>query len=232
MDWKELHQKSTVVDLHTHSMLKAEVLPNRDLSNRDGKWLSKWCKETFWPFSARATFPKVDEGGIDVLLSTAYVLEQGWIDDISLIEWLLWFTPSVRKKIVDPTYFDATKNMLDGMEKQVDNYNQNLPEGNRKMVIASCADDITTSVANGDISVVHSMEGAHCLQGHEAGKTMMDEIMSGDMEVENEVLNNLEYFFNRGVAYLGLAHFYPNRCLNHSMKYPHHQSIQQPSLLC
>jgi len=219
MEAKQLHKESTVVDLHTHSMLKADIF-NRDLSNRDGKWLSKWFKETFWPFSARATFPKVDEGGVDVLLSTAYVLEQGWIDDISLIEWLLWLTPSVRRRIVDPTYFDATKNMLDGMEKQVDNYNSNLPKGNRKMVVASCADDIITSIANGDISVVHSMEGAHGLQGHEAGKTIADQIMSGEKEIEDEVLANLEYFFNRGVAYLGLAHFYPNCCAYPVFPYP------------
>jgi membrane dipeptidase len=219
MSWQELHNQSIVVDLHSHSMLKAEIF-NRDLSNRDGKWLSKWFKETFWPFSARATLPKVDEGGVDVLLSTAYVLEQGWIDDISLIKWLLWFTPSVRRKIVDPTYFNATKNMLDGMEKQVDNYNQNLPEGNRRMSIATCASDITDILDGGGISIVHSIEGAHSLQGVEAGKGLSDEIMSHPEAIEKEVLNNLEYFFNRGVAYLGLAHFYPNCCAYPVFPYP------------
>tara|TARA_R110000824_G_scaffold128568_5_gene289591 strand:- start:266 stop:1504 length:1239 start_codon:yes stop_codon:yes gene_type:complete len=219
MSWQELHQNSTVVDLHSHSMLKAEIF-DRKLSNRDGKWLSKWFKEAFWPFSARATFPKIDEGGIDVLLSTAYVLEQGWIDDISLIDWLLWLTPSVRKKIVEPTYFNATKNMLDGMEKQVDAYNENLPKGNRRMSIVSCPADIATNLENGHISIVHAMEGAHGLQGHEAGKTLADEIMAGDKEIEKEVLENLEYFFNRGVAYLGLAHFYPNLCAYPVFPYP------------
>ena len=219
MNWQELHHDSVVVDLHSHSMLKAEIF-DRKLSNRDGKWLSKWFKETFWPFSARATFPKIDEGGIDVLLSTAYVLEQGWIDDISLIDWLLWFTPSIRKKIVDPTYFDATKNMLDGMEKQVDAYNESLPEGNRRMSIVSCPDDITANLENGHISIVHAMEGAHGLQGSESGKTLADEMMAGKKEVEKEVLENLEYFFNRGVAYLGLAHFYPNLCVHPVFPYP------------
>ena len=62
MSWQELHSDSTVVDLHSHSMLKGSIF-NRDLAKRDGKWLSKWFKESFWPFSARATFPMVDEGG-------------------------------------------------------------------------------------------------------------------------------------------------------------------------
>jgi membrane dipeptidase len=219
MNWLELHKTTPVVDLHSHSMLKAEIF-NRNLSNRNGKRLAKWFKESFWPFSVRATFPKVDEGGVDVLLSTAYVLEQGWIDDISIIDRLLWFTPSVRKKIVDPTYFDATKNMLDGMETQVDNYNNTLPDGNRKMAVASCPADITASIENGDISIVHSIEGAHSLQGTESGKTGLDNIMSHPEDIETEVLNNLEYFYNRGVAYLGLAHFYPNLCANPVFPYP------------
>ena len=73
MDWLELHKATPVVDLHSHSMLKAEIF-NRNLSNRNGKRLAKWFKESFWPFSVRATFPKVDEGGVDVLLSTSMPL--------------------------------------------------------------------------------------------------------------------------------------------------------------
>tara|TARA_Y100000593_G_scaffold93084_1_gene186692 strand:- start:1377 stop:2612 length:1236 start_codon:yes stop_codon:yes gene_type:complete len=219
MNWEELHKESTIVDLHTHSMLKSDIF-NRDLSNRNGNWLSKLFKEKFWPFSNRASFPKIDEGGVDVLLSTAYVLEQGWINDISLIKWLLWLTPSVRRRIVDPTYFEATKNMLDGVESQIDKYNENLLEGGRKMRVASCAADIMSSVENGEISVVHSVEGAHGLQGDEAGKTEEDELMAGRKEVEDEVLGNLEYFFNRGVAYLGVAHFYPNCCAYPVFPYP------------
>ena len=53
------------------------------------------------------------------MLSTAYTLEQGWIDDISLIRWLFWLFPSVRKRVVDPTYFDATNQMLDEMERHM-----------------------------------------------------------------------------------------------------------------
>jgi membrane dipeptidase len=44
--------------------------------------------------------------------------------------------------------------------------------------------------------------------------------MSGTKEVEEEVLRNLDYFFNRGVAYLTLAHFYPNLCVHPVFPYP------------
>ena len=93
-------------------------------------------------------------------------------------------------------------------------------EGYRKMTMAYSPSDLAKNANNGDISVVHSMEGAHGLQGHEAGKTTADEIMSGEKEVEEEVLSNLEHFFNRGVAYLGLAHFYPNLCVSPVFPYP------------
>jgi len=200
-------------------MLKADIF-GRNLSKRNGNWLARLFKEKFWPFSNRASFPKIDEGGVDVLLSTAYILERGWIEDISLIDWLLWLTPSVRRRIVDPTYFDATKNMLDGMEKQVEAYNAGVKGTERKMSIALCPDDIKTNIENKHISVVHAVEGAHSLQGVQSGKDSYDKITSHPESVEVEVLNNLEHFFNRGVAYLGLAHFYPNHCVDPVFPYP------------
>ena len=225
MNWKELHKKSTVVDLHSHSMLKRTVF-NRDLSRREGKWLAKWFKESFWPFSERATLPKVDEGGVDVLLSTAYILEQAWIDDISIIDWLLWLTPSVRKRVVDPPYFDATVAMIDGMEQQIELYNKGISEDQRKMVVAYSPADIAKNIENNHISIVHSVEGAHSLQGEKSGKYTIDQAMSSPEIVhdwsasEKEILDNLQYFFDRGVAYLGIAHFYPNHCVDPVFPYP------------
>ena len=75
------------------------------------------------------------------------------------------------------------------------------------MRVVESASDLASNIAKGDISIVHSIEGAHSLQGTEAGKTVLDEVMSHPEAIEVEVLNNLEYFFNRGVAYLGIAHF-------------------------
>ena len=97
MDWKELHHESTVVDLHSHPSLKSSVF-HRDIGSNKTKLLQKFFREKFWPFSGRVTFPKLEQGGMDVLLSTAYVLEQGWIDDMSLVRKLFWLFPKVKKK--------------------------------------------------------------------------------------------------------------------------------------
>jgi len=219
MNWETLHHESTLVDLHTHPGLKATVF-GRDLSSTKRKFLSKLFERKFWPFSDRVTFPKMDKGGVDVLLSTSYVLEQGWIDDIKLIKFLFWLFSSVRKKVVDPTYFDATNNMLDEMEKQIETHNEVREEGVRAVRFANSVKELKRGLKSGDMCVVHSIEGAHSLHGVEAGKTLEDEIMSSSEDIEAELLNNLEHFFNRGVAYLTLAHFYPNRVAYPVFPYP------------
>jgi microsomal dipeptidase-like Zn-dependent dipeptidase len=225
MNWKELHNESTVVDLHSHSMLKRSIF-NRDLSRREGKWLAKWFKESFWPFSERATFPKIDDGGLDVILSTAYVLEQGWIDDISLIDWLLWLTPSVRKRVVEPSYFDATVAMIEGMESQIEAYNNSAPKESRKIKVAYSPQEILENIEQNIISVVHSVEGAHSLQGDISGKYTIDQAVSSSDIItdwshsKKEILENLEHFHKMGAAYLGIAHFYPNHCVDPVFPYP------------
>ena len=220
MNWEKLHNESLVVDLHTHPSLKS-LLFHRNLSRKtSGKLLASLFKGAFWPFSERITFPRMEEGGVDVMLSTAYILEQGWIDDIKLIKFLFWVFSGVRKKVVDPTYFDATNGMLDEMEEQVENYRNNLPEGARNISMAYSVAQLLDNIDRGDMSVIHSIEGAHSLNHTEAGRTMDDAIMSDPEAIEVELLNNLEHFFNRGVAYITLAHFYPNQVVSPVFPYP------------
>jgi microsomal dipeptidase-like Zn-dependent dipeptidase len=235
-DWNDLHHKTTVVDLHTHPALKSTIF-HRNLSSTTGKFLQRFFKEKFWPFSGRVTFPKMEAGGMDVLLSTAYVLEQGWIDDISLIKWLFKIAPGARKKVVDPTYFDATNIMLDEMKKQIDQYNkktkaiqikwedfsgvdENDLQKTRLARLVTSSDKLQEGINSGDMCVVHSIEGAHSLQDSLAGKIPGTNGWNDSPEVETEILSNLEHFFNRGVAYLTLAHFYPNQCANPVFPYP------------
>jgi membrane dipeptidase len=60
-------------------------------------------------------------------------------------------------------------------------------------------DDILNQHDGRPIAIIHSIEGAHSLDGK---------------------LENLEEFHNRGVAYLTLAHFYPNKVVNPVFPYP------------
>jgi len=68
-------------------------------------------------------------------------------------------------------------------------------------------DDIMSQPdAKRPIAVVHCLEGGHCL--------------TGDDTSEAAVLKNLETFFQRGAAYLTLAHFYPNQVVNPCFPFP------------
>jgi microsomal dipeptidase-like Zn-dependent dipeptidase len=219
MNWEQLHNDSIVVDLHTHPSLKSSVF-HRDIGSKKTKFLSRLFKEKFWPFSGRVTFPKMEQGGVDVLLSTAYVLEQGWIDDMSLVRTLFWLFPKVRERVVDPTYFNATISMLDDMEMQIKNYNDTRAPESRGVTLATSSAGIDAAIEAGDMCIIHSVEGAHSLQGDEAGKNLSDDIMSHSDAVEEEVLSNLQHLYDRGVAYLGLAHFYTNCCVSPVFPYP------------
>jgi len=232
VNWKDLHNKSTVVDLHSHPSLKSSLF-RRDIGSPKKRLFQKLklFQEKFWPFSGRVTFPMLDKGGVDVLLSTAYTLEKGWIDDMSLIRWLFWLFPSVRKTIVNPTYFQATLNMLDDMEKSIERYNNNRNSPDfwnskaKDVRLVKTNKELKKSIRDGAISIVHSVEGAHSLQGEIAGKIYTGDLdLQNSIEVENEVMENLDALYNRGVAYLGLAHFYPNRCVYPVFPYPEYGS--------
>ena len=222
MNWQELHSNSTVVDLHTHPNLKSSIF-HRNLGSKKPKFISKFFKEKFWPFSDRVTFPKMEEGGVDTILATSYILEQGWIDDMSIVRKLFWLFPSVRKKIVDPSYFDATNAMMDDIEKQVSNYDDYRDINSRGISLVRSSQELENALDAGDMCVIHSIEGAHSLQGDESGKKPLNDL-SDTKSAQEEILYNLEHFFNRGAAYLGLAHFYPNHCVNPVFPYPEYGS--------
>ena len=222
MSWENTHKDATIVDLHTHSTLKSFMF-NRDLGGGKRRLLARFFAEGFWPFSERITFPKLEEGDVDVVLSTAYILEQGWIDDIKLIKFLLWLFRGVRKKLVDPTYFDATNAMLDEMENQVKAYNEKRPEESRPVSMALSVNELLANIERGDISIVHSIEGAHSLHG-ELGKRKVEDAVALQPLIEKEILDNLEHFYNRGVAYITLAHFYPNHVAPPVFPYPEYGS--------
>ena len=114
---RDLHDKSVVVDLHSHAAIKASIF-HRDLGSRKIKFLASLFQRAFWPLSNRASFPMVTDGGVDVLLSTAYVPEGGWYEDMKLARWLLKLAPKVRKQIYETTYFDAINNIMDEVESQ------------------------------------------------------------------------------------------------------------------
>ena len=204
MNWLDLHKQSKVVDLHNHAVLKRFLL-DRDLSSSKTKFLAGLFKRAFWPLSQRSTFPLLDDGDIDVVLSTCYIPEREWLEDQTLVKWALALSPEVRRRVFDPFYFDATVNMMDDMEDQITEYNKNIDRSqNKPICMVKNNQELSQCLDSDHIAMIHSIEGGHSLQG-------LDCDTSSDMKVkEAEILQHLDYFSERGVAYLTLAHFYPN----------------------
>ena len=216
MNWQDLHKNSTVVDLHNHAVLKRFLL-DRDLSKSKTKFLAGLFKRAFWPLSQRSTFPLIEQGGVDIVLSTCYIPEREWLEDQSLVKWALALAPEVRRRVFDPFYFDATVNMMDDMEKQITEYNKKIDRSQNKLVCMVKNNQELSQCLEGDhIAMIHSIEGGHSLQG-------LDCETSSDMKVkEAEILQHLDYFADRGVAYLTLAHFYPNLVAHPLFPYPNY----------
>ena len=66
--------------------------------------------------------------------------------------------------------------------------------------------------------LIHAVEGAHSLETTSASDYPND-IKRGAYG-RAKMLENLEFLNNRGVAYLTLAHFYPNACVNPVFPWP------------
>ena len=211
MGWKDTHKESIIFDWHNHGTLK-KFLFDRSLNGKDSRFLTKLFKRAFWPLSERNTLPKMEEGGLDVVLSTSFIPEIEWVDDQSLIKFLKWIYPSVRKRVFDPTYFDATNAQMDAMEEEVSNF-----EGRFRFVYSNA--DLQSAIANNKIAMIHSVEGCHSLNG-ELGKKRIGDVTATPKEIEKELLNNLEHFYNRGVAYMTLTHFYDNHVASPVFPYP------------
>jgi len=225
MRWKELHEQAKVVDLHNHAVLKNFLL-DRDMSGSKTKFLAGLFKRDFWPLSQRSNFPLIEKGGVDVVLSTCYVPEVEWLDDQPLAKLLLMLSPSVKKRVFDPTYFDATVSMMDSIEKEATEYNDKYKPGKLIKFVKS-GNELIDVLASDDIAMIHSVEGAHSLQGEVCGKSLnlenpqaLPDTQFKMGSIEEEVLQNLEHLANRGVAYLTLAHFYPNHIVSPVFPYP------------
>lgn len=215
MSWQDIHNESIVVDLHNHVSLK-NFLFGRGLGGKDKRLLSGFLKRAFWPFSERNNFPLLEKGGLDVVLSTCYIPEAQWLDDQWLVKLALKLSPSTKKRVFDPTYFDATISMMDSLEKEIEDYNAGDA---RKITVVKNATDLENTIINNEMAFVHSVEGGHSLHGELCGKRPEDSNALQPL-LENELLENLETLFNKGVAYLTLAHFYPNKIANPVFPYP------------
>jgi microsomal dipeptidase-like Zn-dependent dipeptidase len=198
LSWEQLHTESILVDLHAHPSLKVSLF-NRLLTSR---WRAG---RAFDPFGVRTDFAKLRQGGVDVLLSTVYPPEKGILDECRYLRLLRYVLPGTWHKVFDRPYFDVALSMLDTMEHQVERARDHETGQPLAQMVRSVKelDDLLSQTGPRPIAVINNVEGAHSLDGN---------------------LDNVQRLFDRGVAYLTLAHFYPNEAVNPCFPYP--ESVQ------
>ena len=217
-EWKELHEKASVVDLHAHPSLAA-MLFHRAFARR-----YTTVSRAFDPRSIRTNFTRLAEGGVDVLLSAAYPPEKQILDDISLfgilrlrhLRYIPW--PPIQRiwdQGLKPPYLQVANNLFDEIEDQVRLHNKKRHK--RNVEIATSVGRLNEILGQGQdapIALVHSVEGAHSLEGE------VCRVSDNEKDILDELLGNLDRLFQRGVAYLTLAHFYPNQVVAPVFPFP------------
>jgi membrane dipeptidase len=198
-EWEEVHfDRIMVADLHAHPSLKVSLF-NRVLTQR---WRAS---RSFDPFGVRTDFQSLRKGGLDLLLSTVYAPERGILEECRYLNLLRYVLPSTWERVFDRPYIDVTLEMLTAMEEQVRMAKD--PESGQALaqMVYSVRelDELLTGDRPRPIAVVHNVEGAHSL---------------------GEDVENVQKLFDRGVAYLTLAHFYENEAVYPCFPYP--ESVQ------
>jgi len=200
-DWENLHfQESTIFDVHAHPGLNVSLF-NRILTNRFYP-----STRAFDPFSVRTDYPRLKAGGVDIMLSVQYAPEKGIIKECPPLPYLRFLMPRIWKKIYGRPYFEVINEMLDEMGKSISGSTD--PYTGKPMAkLARSQSELDSILMQRDdrpVAFIHCVEGGHAIDGK---------------------LENLEALFNRGVAYMTLAHFFENEIVHPCFPWP--ENIQK-----
>ena len=197
--WRRIHNQSTVVDLHAHPAFNVSLF-HRLLTSRIYP-----SSRAFDPFSVRTNFPRLKDGGVDVMLSVIHPPERGILEECPPLNLLRYLMPRNFRRIYGRPYFEVTIDMMDEMENAV---KKGLDRGTGRPYaqFAHNREELEAILAQGDgrpVAFIHVVEGGHALDGK---------------------LENLETLARRGVAYLILAHFFENEIV--APTYPWPENLQ------
>lgn len=194
LDWRRVHfRDTTIVDLHAHPSLKISLFDKVFTAplHADG---------AFNPFSFESNFFNLREGGVDVLLSAIYPPErQIVLQEAPILKALRYLRPKTWRTVFDGSYFDVANKMLDDLER-VAAATTDPATGRPQAQVAHSRAELDAILAQGNgrpIALIHCLEGGHILN-------------SGPGTTAQHLLANLEHFFQRGAAYLTIAHFFEN----------------------
>jgi membrane dipeptidase len=178
-DAAALHSESVVTDLHAHPSNKTYLFERKLYEqHRSGKTLDPWA--------LRVDLPKLRVGGVNVLLNSIYLFEEGLFGDCFPLRLVRLLAPRRWKRLFEGDRFERTVDLIRHFEQAVA---ASEAVGGVRLRIAKSRAEMDEVVHDGDLAVLHSVEGAHSLGGTAA---------------------NVSELFDMGVCLITLAHFYPN----------------------
>jgi membrane dipeptidase len=198
--WQNIHKGATILDMHAHPSFNVSLF-HRLLTKRIYP-----STRAFDPFSVRTNFPRLKDGGVSIMLSVVHPPERGILKECNVLPYLRFFMMSTWKRIYERPYFVVAMDMINEMEKTVANSTDPATGKPFARFARSLAelDSILDQGPNRPIAFIHAIEGGHAIDGK---------------------LENLQTFFDRGVAYMTLAHFFENEITNPC--YPWPENIQK-----
>jgi hypothetical protein len=172
----------------------------------------------------------LEQGGVDIVLSNAYVPEIDLAGEFSIADLLLRIRLA---RLIAPigevfrrNYFKTTLSQLKNIESLVDHYNKWVKKGHadRPLHVVRTVDDLRRQLGLGldqdttaqppsqssekAIWLVHAVEGGHSLNGDSAGKRFDPEQLA-NKDVKHEIIQNLQRFdrydLPKGLTHIGEA---------------------------
>jgi membrane dipeptidase len=193
--WQQIHDSKPVFDLHIHPAMSRLVIKQ----NLNRRYV---VSRSFNPFAVRASWPALKAGGYGAILSVIHVPERGLLEDFPVIKWFRFLRPDLWRALIAVPAIDATLKIMDDLESSV--------KESSEMQLATSVSELDAilrqPIEQRRTAVVHAVEGAHSLGGPD--------------DSEADIFRNLETLYQRGVAYITLAHFYPNRVVNPCYPFP------------
>jgi len=170
----QLHRDSPLTDIHIHPSLKAYLF-GRNL------WRHYSSGRSFNPFSSRSDFATLEKGGVGVVWNSLHLPER----QLAQCRWV-----SLAGALLVPAYRKlASGNLMDRLLEQMDAMEREVARRPDRTEVARSASDVRRIRRDGKLAVVHTVEGAHVLDGK---------------------LEHLDRLAARGVAMLTLSHFFDN----------------------
>ncbi len=187
-----IHREAPLTDIHVHPSLKAYLF-------RRNLWRHWGSDGAFNPFASRSDFKALSEGGVGVIWSSLYLPERQLFHDCFWLRLAAFLLVPVYRKLMKGSLFERLLEMMDAMEREI----ARRPGA---VELARSAADVGRIRAENKIAVVHTVEGAHVLEGDP---------------------DKLDVLADRGVAMLTLTHFYRNGVAAQVDGIPHDMFVRQ-----